>query len=445
MRKHLVSTQKVGWANRVADNYELIPLGRLVRLRNEKNDPVRETQGLSLTADRGVILYEEKGAVGNQASEDISRYSIVKPGDIVINSMNVIIGSVGLSKYNGVLSPVYYVLTPISPERIDMRYLAYHFQIKSFQRGLIRIGYGILDHRMRIPWINLAAELIVVPPIEEQCRIADYLDIQLQSVRMMISKKEALVAAMSKERLTKITSLVTSGSCDGKENFGSDIDDWINFKSKEWNLLPLKYLVSLDNSGVWGEDPGVLELDVPVATTAHLTRSNTFLLEQMPIRSLALNDFRKYVCKSGDLIVVKSSGSSDNIMSGKVCVVGEDAPKFAFSNFLMRLRPHDVRFSRFLQAFLSSHIGVERVKRMVSVTTYPNLRVEEYMNSLIPVPPENVIRKLTETIETIEKQYSAIIEKIEQSLENLRQYENSLITEYVTGASFIVAKGESID
>ena len=62
-----------------------------------------------------MILYEEKGDIGNKASGDISRYSIVRKGDIVLNSMNVIIGSVGLSAFEGVLSPVYYVLKPLAP------------------------------------------------------------------------------------------------------------------------------------------------------------------------------------------------------------------------------------------------------------------------------------------------------------------------------------------
>jgi type I restriction enzyme S subunit len=57
---------------------------------------------------------------------------------------------------------------PISKKILNMEYLGLHFRIREFQRQLIRIGYGILDHRMRIPWVNLKSEKIVVPPIEVQ-------------------------------------------------------------------------------------------------------------------------------------------------------------------------------------------------------------------------------------------------------------------------------------
>lgn len=404
---------------------------------------------MSVSQYLGVIPRSElKGDEGR--AETTENYKTSKPGQIVLNRMSAASGALGLATTYGLVSPDYAVLQPSN--FVEPKYLYYLMKSDWFTGQMVArlkgIGAGGESASVRTPRVNISdlGDIDVnLPPIEEQRRIADYLDSQLHSARMMISKKEALSASLSHERLTKISSLVISGSCDARDSFGSDIDDWIKFKSKEWKLLPLKHLVSLDNSGVWGEDPGVLDIDVPVATTAHLTRTNTFLFEQMPIRSLNLKDFRKYVCKSGDLIVVKSSGSSDNIMSGKVCVVGDDATKFAFSNFLMRLRPHDASLSRFLQAFLSSHVGVERVKRMVSVTTYPNLRVEEYMNSLIPVPPENEIRQLNETIEYIEKQYSAIIEKIQQSLENLRQYESALISELVTGSKSIPNKREEVN
>ncbi len=199
-----MSTKVPGWVVNPNTKLEFVPLGRLVRLRNEKNDPIRMTQVLSLTADRGVIRYEDKGAVGNNASEDISRYSIVRKGDIVVNSMNVIIGSVGLSKYDGVLSPVYYVLTPLENDLVDMRYLAYHFQVKSFQQSLIRIGYGILDHRMRIPWINLKAELIALPPLEEQRRIADYLDQQVPRIDQAVLLFRRQLATSSLAFMSKV-------------------------------------------------------------------------------------------------------------------------------------------------------------------------------------------------------------------------------------------------
>lgn len=197
------------WATHVEADRELIELGRLVRIRGEKNDPIKVDQVLSLTAKRGVILYEDKGAIGNVASEDISRYSIVRKGDLVVNCMNIIIGSVGISNYDGVLSPVYYVLKPIDPNVINMEYLALHFRIREFQRQLIRIGYGILDHRMRIPWVNLKAEKMAIPPIAVQNAVVARIS-ELDKARISIQETiETSISSLQAYKISLISELVT--------------------------------------------------------------------------------------------------------------------------------------------------------------------------------------------------------------------------------------------
>jgi type I restriction enzyme, S subunit len=136
------------WLGEVPAHWEVPRLGTLLRERGETNEDNSVTEVLSVMRERGVIPYAEKGNVGNKKSEDITRYKIVRPDDIVVNCMNVIIGSVGLSKYTGCLSPVYYVLARRS-DADDPHYLNAYFQTKPFQQSLVRIGNGILAHRMR--------------------------------------------------------------------------------------------------------------------------------------------------------------------------------------------------------------------------------------------------------------------------------------------------------
>ena len=59
---------------------------------------------------------------------------------------------------------------------------------------------------------------------------------------------------------------------------------------KAWHLTKLKYVAQIDNSGLWGEEQGLLDIDASVSTTAHLTRNGDWLIEQMPIRSFMVDD-----------------------------------------------------------------------------------------------------------------------------------------------------------
>jgi type I restriction enzyme S subunit len=86
------------WLGQIPSNWEAVPLGRLLVQRIEQNRPIKTKDILSLSLRQGVVPYSEKKSGGNKAKDDLSAYTLAYPGDIVLNSMNVVVGSVGLSR-----------------------------------------------------------------------------------------------------------------------------------------------------------------------------------------------------------------------------------------------------------------------------------------------------------------------------------------------------------
>ena len=198
----------VEWLGEVPAHWEVLRLGALLQERGEVNSHGHVDNVLSVLRDRGVIPYSEKGNIGNKKSEDITRYKVVRPDDIVVNCMNVIIGSVGLSRYTGCLSPVYYVLTRRSEDDAH-RYLSAYFRTKPFQKSLVRIGNGILAHRMRIPMELLKCEPFPRPPACEQIAIVRFLDHAERRIRCYIRAKQKLIALMEEQKQAIIHQAVT--------------------------------------------------------------------------------------------------------------------------------------------------------------------------------------------------------------------------------------------
>jgi type I restriction enzyme S subunit len=205
----------VPWLGDVPEHWGVVRLGALLRERGEKNDDLKVTEVLSVLRARGVIPYAEKGHIGNKKSDDIARYKIVRPNDIVVNCMNVIIGSVGLSQYEGCLSPVYYVLTRRC-ECDDPRYLNAYFQTKPFQRSLVRIGNGILAHRMRIPMELLKCEPFPRPPASEHLEIVRYIARATANLTVAIEHAQREVLLLSEYQARLIADVVT-GRLDVRE------------------------------------------------------------------------------------------------------------------------------------------------------------------------------------------------------------------------------------
>jgi type I restriction enzyme S subunit len=403
------------WAESFTEEVKFIPLGRLVRLRNQKNDPIVETQVLSLTADRGVIRYEDKGAIGNNASEDISRYSIVRIGDIVINSMNVIIGSVGLSKYDGALSPVYYVLVPLENNIIDMRYLAYHFQIKSFQKSLIRIGYGILDHRMRIPWINMSAELIAVPDLAKQKLIADYLDSKIQIIDQLIVKRKKQIELVEEILSSKLSEL------------------FLNI-SEEDQRIRLRRLIADERLGIWGDDAGVDSVDVLVARVADFNRKIFKLNAVETLRSVELNQFLNRRVKKGDILLERSGGGEKSPV-GCAVFVTEDIPNLVSSNFVSRIRAiGDVNPEYLSLVFIAMYVSGMQRPHSSQTTGIQNLDTESYFQ--VEIPDRELFHQedLAKTGRQLLDKTAAVIDRLEKSIVTLQNFKDSLITFAVSQA-----------
>lgn len=141
---------------------------------NEKNDPKQTDFVISLTVKDGVIPYSEKGSVGNRAKEDHSQYKLAYPNTIVLNSMNILIGAIGICNYFGCVSPIYYVYK--GAKDIDLSYVYRFMSTKRFQKNLRKYGNGILEIRLKVPTDDLMKRIIATPSLGEQKKISSYFD-----------------------------------------------------------------------------------------------------------------------------------------------------------------------------------------------------------------------------------------------------------------------------
>ena len=120
------------WIGTIPESWDTNRIRYCLDEVNVKNSPVKTEQILSLVKDKGVMLYEEKGDVGNKAKEDITGYKVAFPNTLIVNSMNILIGSVGISQYKGCVSPVYYVFR--EKDYSDLRFINYIFNILLSQK-----------------------------------------------------------------------------------------------------------------------------------------------------------------------------------------------------------------------------------------------------------------------------------------------------------------------
>ena len=234
---------QISYLGSLPSHWNILPLRSILFERKEKNIGKKNNEILSVMANRGVILYSEKGNVGNKASDNIERYNVVYEDDIVLNCMNVIIGSVGRSPYNGVLSPVYYVLVNRNTQTYNTRYYDYVFKLKPLQSELKKYGKGILAHRMRISMDSLKSLNLPCPPIEEQNQVVKYLDWKLSKINKLIRAKKKQIVLLNEQKQVIINNAVTKGLDPNVPMKDSGIE-WIGQIPIHWNVIRLRGILS---------------------------------------------------------------------------------------------------------------------------------------------------------------------------------------------------------
>lgn len=174
---------------------------------SERNYTGKETQILSLMKDKGVIPCEEKGKVGNISKTDLTQYKLAYPNTLITNSMNIIIGSSGISQYKGCVSPAYYIFK--AKPNNDIRYFNYIFAVRAFQNECRRFANGILEIRLRISSTNLLKIKVPVPPLAEQQQIADYLDEKCKNIDNRVQKRRQQLEWLKEYKKSLIFDYVT--------------------------------------------------------------------------------------------------------------------------------------------------------------------------------------------------------------------------------------------
>lgn len=232
----------VKWIGYIPEHWGIQRVKSVLVERKEKNNPIKTNFILSLTNDRGVIPYSDKGDIGNKSKQDLTGYRLAYPNDIVLNSMNIVIGSVGLSNYFGAVSPVYYMLYKRNQED-SIRYFNYLFQTKAFQNNLRGYGNGIMEIRMRIQMSKLNTVLLPYPPAIEQKKISNYLDKKIGEIDSIINTTKESIDEYKKYKKSIIIQTAINGINNGANMKKSNID-YLGDIPNHWSIRRLKYVLT---------------------------------------------------------------------------------------------------------------------------------------------------------------------------------------------------------
>lgn len=183
--KSLSNIPKTGLSN-LLEGWEEVKIGDIFSERNEKrNDPNLEL--LSVTLKDGVIKRSEINSKDN-SSKDKSNYKLVKPGDIVYNSMRMWQGASGISKYEGLVSPAYTVLSP--KNTISSHFFKYYFKTQKMLNKFKKYSQGLTSDTWNLKYPTISQIKIKSPLSKKQKEIENFITHFLSEIDTKITLME---------------------------------------------------------------------------------------------------------------------------------------------------------------------------------------------------------------------------------------------------------------
>lgn len=414
------------WNTKIPSHWDIKPLygiGSLKSICNCTDLPL-----LSVYLDSGVIPFEAKSEKRtNATSKDLSKYQRVDVGNLVLNNQQSWRGSVGVSNYQGIVSPAYLIVD--LDDTLTREFANYLF------RSPIMVGQyhinskGVGSIQRNIYWQGLKRTMALIPPLSEQRKIVTYLDWQLSNINKLILNKKKSISLLHEQRQAIIDDNVieksASDNCQNKYGFSIptgwsivkfngyfDFFKGLNITKKNLvdegvSVISYGQVHSKNNSGTEIDDSLIRYVD-----EIYLKTSSNALVQR------------------GDFIFADTSEDFEGV--GNCVFVDRDDTIFAGYHTLVA-RPKDGKENRYLAYLFKSSFWRYQLRKNVNGVKVYSITQKVLKNVFVVLPPSKKQQEIVGVLDSKCKRISAEISKISEELLILEELKKKLIFDSVTG------------
>ncbi|MFI6059230.1 restriction endonuclease subunit S [Streptomyces sp. NPDC051286] len=346
-------------------------------------------------------------------AEDLSNYKLCEQGDIVLNRMRAFQGAIGVSSVRGLVSPDYLVLRP-GPST-EVRYLHHLFRSKWFvgemSSRLRGIG-GTENGAVRTPRINpedLGDIRVALPSLEEQRRIADFLDTETARIDRLADRYQKL-SNLSIERAQVVIDKALMGF-------------------SEESAVPASTVCSAIVDCVNKTAPTSTEVTpYKMIRTSNIRNGDVDLTETFSVGHQVFIEWnRRGAPQNGDILFTREAPL------GQVGMLRTDASVFLGQRIVLyRANENVIKKELLLYNFLGSHMD-RQLRLLGAGSLHEHMRVGDCLKLRIYCPPRTQQDGLVAEIEAGRAKSLRLAKLAKRQLALLAERRQALITAAVTG------------
>ena len=405
----------IEWIGEIPEGWEVSQLKYATRWKSEKGCP--DAPVLSLYRDFGVVPKDSRDDNHNVTSLDTSNYKVVDIGDLVINKMKAWQGSMAVSDYRGIVSPAYHVCS-ITSNKVNKRYLHHLLRNPAYLPEYARLSTGMIIGQWDLGFDDFKNIPFLIPPLDEQAKIADYLDNGCASLDAMLSKTRSSIEEYKKLKQAVITQAVTKGVRSEREMKDSGVA-WIGTYPSNWKIIKIKWLLHER------KDRSITGLEEPLSMSQKKGLIPTKDMDSIP--NMASSFIGAKLVYKGDLVFNKlkahlgvfSVSKYNGLVSPDYAVYHSTGP--ANLNFLELL----FKTPQYINEFKKKSSGVG--------AGLTRLYTGDLYSIYCALPPLVEQEEIADYLDAKCAEIDKLIAKKEQLVKEMESYKKSLIYEVVTG------------
>jgi type I restriction enzyme S subunit len=376
--------------------------------------------------------FQNKGVYLNQHSHNYLKKSELFGGEVLLANVGAYAGLAWIFENfqnKASLGPNMFLLKFIN--EIDERYA--YIALTSYYLHSQLLDKATSSAQPKLNKEDVKSCKFILPPKQEQTQIAAYLDYHTQLIDTLISKKETLIQKLQEQRQAIINEAVTKGLNKTVELKDSDIE-WLDEIPKHWEVMKFRYKFET-SKGLTITKANLQDEGVPCVNYGEIHSKYGFEVNP-EIHNLKcvseeyLNTNESSLLSKGDFVFADTSEDIEG--SGNFTHLHSDIPTFAgYHTIIARLVDNgNYRFFAYFFDSSTYRTQIQNLVKGVKVFSITN-RILKDTNLLFPPIEEQ--KQIADFIDIKIDKIFVSSEKLKTSIQKLKDYRQSLISEAVTG------------
>ena len=396
----------------------------LFQASNEKNGNNIVGEMLSVSGYRGIEVKEYEDEKHKRTEDELTEYRVVRPGQLVVNTMWLNYAGLGVSEYEGYVSPAYrsYWLD----SSLHGRFAHHLLRSSNYVMGYTKYMQGIRPNSLQIKTDDFQSFPIIVPPESEQAQIANFLDYETTKIDQLIAKQELLIDLLKEKRQAAISYAIIKGLNPDAPMKDSGMK-WLGEVPAHWKSKALKHFIghTIDNRG---RTPPLSDDGIPMLEAKQIVGDSLFASENFDkfVTQDAYNQFVRSDIKENDVLFV-TVGSI-----GKACLAPPD-PKFFIAQNIVGFRHNRTSDPFFLMFLFRSDAFKQALAATNKLSILDSTKVSDLVRVGVTAPPLEEQVAIGRYLQDSEHKFSQLASKLNSAKQLLTEHRTALISSAVTG------------